>query len=108
MPAMAPKKCDGFCDVCGSPLMTRADDTEEVIENRLKIFNETNDPLIAFYEQRGILMKYDIKREWTTFQICSAKLKVDCWPTERPSICLSFVSVSIIQEINQSMDVTVW
>ncbi len=37
----------------------RKDDTEEVIRNRIKVYGEETSPLIAFYEQRGLLRTVD-------------------------------------------------
>jgi len=36
-----PPKVDGICDVTGLPLMHRADDNEETIRNRMKVFAES-------------------------------------------------------------------
>lgn len=53
-------KVTGKCDVCGSTdLVQRADDKEEVITNRLKVFAETIDPVIKYYQDQGRLMKVD-------------------------------------------------
>lgn len=37
----------------------RADDTEEVIRNRLKVYNEQTAPLVTFYENKGVLKRVD-------------------------------------------------
>ena len=37
----------------------RSDDTEDVIRNRLKVYEENTAPLIEFYEGRGILLRID-------------------------------------------------
>ncbi|WP_436795866.1 adenylate kinase [Actinospongicola halichondriae] len=37
----------------------RSDDTEDVIRNRLRIYEENTAPLIDFYEERGILLRID-------------------------------------------------
>jgi adenylate kinase len=42
-------KSDGLDDVTGEPLVQRADDTEETVRNRLKIYAEQTRPLISFY-----------------------------------------------------------
>ena len=49
------------CDKCGAigALKQRKDDTEEVVTNRLKIFKDTVDPMLAFYEKKGVLVKID-------------------------------------------------
>ena len=45
-----PPKEEGKCDVCGSDLYQRKDDTEEAIEKRLASYdNETGNPLKEFY-----------------------------------------------------------
>lgn len=45
-----PPKKEGVCDLCGSPLKHRADDTSEAFWSRMKEFNSTFKPLLAFYE----------------------------------------------------------
>lgn len=53
-------KVTGVCDVCGSTdLEQRADDKEEVITNRLKVFSETVNPVLKYYQDLGRLMKVD-------------------------------------------------
>jgi adenylate kinase len=53
-------KVMGVCDVCGgTDLQQRADDKEEVISNRLKVFAETIDPVLKYYQDLGRLMKVD-------------------------------------------------
>ncbi len=37
----------------------RADDTEETVRNRLRVYREVTEPLIAYYEERGILRSVD-------------------------------------------------
>lgn len=37
----------------------RSDDTEDVIRNRLRVYDENTAPLVAFYEDRGILLRID-------------------------------------------------
>jgi adenylate kinase len=53
-------KITGKCDVCGSTdLVQRADDKEEVITNRLKVFKDAVDPVLKYYQDLGRLMKVD-------------------------------------------------
>lgn len=52
-----PPKVTGKCDVCGTPLIHRADDQEEIILDRLVIYNQTTEPILEFYENKGILHK---------------------------------------------------
>jgi adenylate kinase len=48
-----PPKMEGLCDLCGSPLKHRADDTSEAFRSRMKGFNATFGPLRGFYRNRG-------------------------------------------------------
>jgi adenylate kinase len=50
-----PPKSEGTCDKCGSPLIQRADDKEEVIKNRLETYNRQTKPLIDFYRTQNKL-----------------------------------------------------
>jgi adenylate kinase len=50
-----PPKEDGVCDIDGGKLIVRDDDKPEVIKNRLKQYQEKTEPLIEYYEERGIL-----------------------------------------------------
>ena len=52
-------KVDGICDLCGGKLIQRKDDTEEVIRDRLKVYNEQTKPLIEYYKRDGILKEVD-------------------------------------------------
>ena len=47
-----PPKVEGVCDLCGSPLKHRADDTSEAFKARMGEFNSTFQPLQAFYKGR--------------------------------------------------------
>jgi adenylate kinase len=54
-----PPKNKGVCDVCGSRLVVRDDDKPEVIRHRLEQYHEKTEPLISYYEDRGILRRVD-------------------------------------------------
>jgi len=54
----APEK-EGVCDVCGEPLAIRDDDRPEVIRNRLAQYRDKTEPLIGYYESRGLLKRVD-------------------------------------------------
>jgi len=43
-------RAEGVCDLCGSPLKHRADDTAEAFRTRMVEFNKTFQPLQAFYK----------------------------------------------------------
>lgn len=46
---------DGICDVCGTALIQRADDTYATAENRLSVYDKNTAPLIAYYDNKKIL-----------------------------------------------------
>lgn len=54
-----PPKAEGICDTCGSELILRDDDKPETVKNRLKIYHEQTQPLIDFYQEKGILKEVD-------------------------------------------------
>jgi adenylate kinase len=58
-----PPKHDGVCDQCGKPLRQRDDDRPEVIQKRLRTYHEQTEPLIDYYEQRGLLRRFDGTRD---------------------------------------------
>ena len=54
-----PPKKEGICDKCGAELVLRDDDKPETVLNRLKVYHEQTQPLIDFYEKKGILKNVD-------------------------------------------------
>ena len=50
-----PASADGKCLKCGSPVVQRADETEEAITIRLQTYNQKTAPLTAFYQKEGLL-----------------------------------------------------
>lgn len=48
----------GKCRKCGSPVVQRADETEEAILNRLETYNRKTAPLVEFYEKEGLLKTF--------------------------------------------------
>ena len=54
-----PPKVEGKCDTCGGELYTRDDDTIVSIKNRLRVYKEQTEPLIAYYRDRGLLREID-------------------------------------------------
>ncbi len=51
-----PTKVEGICDVCGSPVIQRADDAAETVLNRLETYHNQTQPLIEYYEKAGKLV----------------------------------------------------
>ncbi len=54
-----PPKEPDVCDVDGSRLVVRDDDKPEVIRHRLEQYREKTEPLIGYYEQKGLLRRID-------------------------------------------------
>ena len=50
---------EGICDKCGSELVLRDDDKEETVKNRLSVYHEQTQPLIDFYDKKGVLKEVD-------------------------------------------------
>jgi adenylate kinase len=53
----------GICDRCGSKLVQRPDDTPEAITRRLDIYFAQTEPLLAYYQERGLLTRVDGDRQ---------------------------------------------
>ncbi|KAL0918386.1 hypothetical protein M5K25_010391 [Dendrobium thyrsiflorum] len=45
---------------CASKLITRADDTEDVVKERLRVYHELSQPVEEFYRSRGKLVEFDL------------------------------------------------
>jgi adenylate kinase len=60
-----PPKHDDACDQCGKPLNQRDDDKPETVEKRLKTYHEQTEPLIDYYDERGLLRRFDGSRSQT-------------------------------------------
>ena len=59
---LSPPKVDGLCDVEGSKLVTRKDDEESVIAERLKAYERQTAPLTDYYKSQGCLRVLDGSR----------------------------------------------
>jgi adenylate kinase len=57
-----PPEKDEVCDIDGGKLIVRDDDKPEVIKNRIAQYHEKTEPLIDYYDERGILNRVDGKR----------------------------------------------
>jgi adenylate kinase len=60
-----PPKNPDVCDQDGSRLIQRDDDKPDVVRNRLKVYHDQTAPLIAFYDERGIMRRIDGTRSPT-------------------------------------------
>ena len=54
-----PPKNEGVCDQDGSRLVQRDDDKPETIRKRLSEYHSQTEPLIDWYEERGLLRRFD-------------------------------------------------
>ena len=54
-----PPKVEGICDVDGSELIHRPDDSEAVIGERLHAYDRQTQPLVEYYKSRGLLTPVD-------------------------------------------------
>ena len=54
-----PPKKEGICDKCGSELILRDDDKPETVQKRLSVYHEQTQPLIEYYDKKGILKTVD-------------------------------------------------
>jgi adenylate kinase len=54
-----PPKNEGVCDQDGSRLVQRDDDRPETVRKRLSVYHDQTEPLIAWYQDRGLLHRFD-------------------------------------------------
>ena len=54
-----PPKVEGICDKCGAELVVRKDDNPDTVRDRLVVYHRETEPLIAYYEGRGLLRRID-------------------------------------------------
>ena len=54
-----PPKVEGICDKCGTALTIRKDDNPDTVKDRLVVYHRETEPLIAFYEKKGLLRRID-------------------------------------------------
>lgn len=53
-----PKK-SGICDKCGGKLVVRDDDKPAAVKERLKKYHEATEPLLKFYDKKGVIVRID-------------------------------------------------
>jgi adenylate kinase len=58
-----PPKNEGFCDQDGTRLVQRDDDKPETVKKRLATYHSKTAPLIDYYEERGLLRRFDGARD---------------------------------------------
>jgi len=58
-----PPKQAGICDLCGGILEQRIDDREDVILNRLRVYEEQTQPLESYYWKQGKLLEINGEKD---------------------------------------------
>lgn len=58
-----PSATPGVCDIDGSPLCQRDDDRPETIRRRMQVYREQSEPLVAFYQERGVFATINAEGE---------------------------------------------
>lgn len=58
-----PPKQDGICDIDGGELYQRPDDNEESVAKRLDEYDNKTAPLLAFYDDKGLLRQVNGENE---------------------------------------------
>ena len=61
-----PSKVEGICDVCGSKLIQRNDDTIESLKTRLDEHHRNTEPVLEHYRQKGLVYDIDASRDIDT------------------------------------------
>ena len=54
-----PPKVEGICDNCGTELVIRKDDNPDTVKDRLVVYHQQTEPLIAYYREKGLLRMVD-------------------------------------------------
>ena len=54
-----PPKKEDVCDQDGSRLIQRDDDKPEVIRNRLRVYHDQTEPLVEYYDDKGLMRRID-------------------------------------------------
>jgi adenylate kinase len=60
-----PPKHEGVCDQCGRPLFLREDDEPDKVRTRLATYHKQTELLIDYYDDRGLLRRFDGTRSPT-------------------------------------------
>lgn len=69
-----PPKVEGICDLCGSEIVQRDDETETAISNRLQVYNDQTAPLVDFYRQEGLLLSFQSSDSGPILEALKARL----------------------------------
>lgn len=59
----AAPRTENICDKCGTELIIRSDDKPETVKDRLNVYHQQTEPLIAYYKATGVLREVDGTQE---------------------------------------------
>ena len=54
-----PPRKAGVCDLCNGAVERRADDNEQAVRQRFRVYTERTLPVIEYYSRRGVLKRVD-------------------------------------------------
>jgi adenylate kinase len=54
-------KVEGRCDICGTGLITRADDTAEALEARLRDYYDKTRPVLELFRRKEVVHDVDAR-----------------------------------------------
>jgi adenylate kinase len=66
-------RVEGVCDIDGAVLVTRKDDRDDVIVERLKNYEEQTLPLVSYYQERKRLVEVDGSAELDSITAATVK-----------------------------------
>lgn len=52
-------KEEGICDKCGGETIQRADDNEEAVRNRFRVYRESTAPISDYYSELGLIVRVE-------------------------------------------------
>ncbi len=61
--ASKPPRKEGVCDNCGGNVIQRTDDQRNVIEDRIRVYEQNTQPLKDYYQKKGRLVEVDGRGE---------------------------------------------
>ena len=70
----SPSRVSDVCDIEGGKLVTRPDDSEEVISERLKAYERQTLPLAEYYRARGQLREVDGERDVEAVSVATLEM----------------------------------
>jgi adenylate kinase len=61
-------RIEGQCDVCGSELVTREDDTEQALASRLRDYHEKTNPVLDLFRRKEFVVRVDARGDKSAIQ----------------------------------------